>query len=125
MSRVAQLPQAIAGHPSSMVRADLRDIAGRWAAELRAGRIRATLLWRAFPAGAILRAEERAVLEMNRGGEDCYRRGSYKSGGHVCIGLRVRALSRLAVSIFSRAIERAGENLACERFLYARDLFWG
>src|SRR5580704_5089016 len=123
MSRVAQLPQAIAGRANPMAHADLQDTAERWVVLPRAGRVKAMLLPRpAFPGRATLRAGERAGRETTREGEDCYRRGSYKSDGRVCIGLSARAVSRLAVSIFSRAIERAGQDLAGERLFYARDL---
>src|SRR5579862_400689 len=124
MSRVARLLQAIAGRANPMARADLQDIAGRWAAaELRAGSVRAALIWRrAFPGWAILREEEHAVLETSRGGEDCYRRGSYKSGGRVCVGLRVCSLGSAAVSISIRTVQRTSQDLAGEGFFYTRDL---
>src|ERR1700721_1305449 len=109
-----------------MVRVDLRDIAERWVAALRAGRLRAMLLpWCAIPGLAIRRPEEWGGRETTREGWGCYRRGSYKSGSRVCIGWCVCTLGSVAVSISIRAVQRAGKNLSGERFFYARDLLWG
>src|SRR5579864_9143369 len=80
-------------------------------------------MWRsAFPGWAILREQEHAVLETIQGAEDCYRRGSYKSGGRVCVGLCVCSLGSAAVSISIGAIERASQDLPGEGFFYARNL---
>src|ERR1700721_4900296 len=106
-----------------MVRVDLRDIAERWVAALRAGRLRAMLLpWCAIPGLAIRRPEEWGGRETTREGWGCYRRGPYKSGVRVCIGWCVCTLGSVAAAISIRLVQRGGKTLSGERFLYARDL---